>query len=83
LGITFSDSQALSDWRREVGLELALLSDADRAVGMLYGAAQSAVQEKAARISVLIGEDGRVLKTYEVGDAANHAAEVIADLDRL
>lgn len=83
LGITFSESQMLNDWRRELRLDLALLCDADRTVAMQYGAAQSAVQEKAGRVSVLIGEDGRVLKTYEVGDPANHADEVIADLDRI
>lgn len=47
---------------------------------MAYGAAESADQERATRISVLVGPDGTVLKTYEVSDAAAHTQEALADI---
>lgn len=47
---------------------------------MAYGAAESADQERATRMSVLIGPDGKVIKTYPQPDAATHPAEVLADL---
>lgn len=47
---------------------------------MTYGAAESADQERPKRVSVLIGPDGSVLRTYEVADAEGHADEVLADL---
>jgi peroxiredoxin len=80
LGITFSAPDALKQWRDEVGSMGELLCDTDRAAAIAYGAADDAQQEKPSRISVLIGEDGRVVKTYTPTDAATHAAEVLADL---
>jgi len=35
------------------------------------------------RVSVLVGDDGRVLKTYPSVKPATHAAEVIADFRAL
>ena len=47
---------------------------------MAYGAADSADQERPTRISVLIGPDGKVVKTYASPDPDTHAAEVLKDL---
>lgn len=80
LGITFSLPQDLKAWSGETGLATDLLYDADRSVAMAYGAAESADQERPTRISVLIGPDGKVLKTYTVSDAEGHASEVLLDL---
>lgn len=80
LGITFSPTEDLKTWRDEVGLETELLQDADRSVAMAYGAAASADQEKAKRVSVLVGADGTVLKTYASPNAEAHPAEALADL---
>ncbi len=80
LGITFSPAEDLKSWRDEVGLTTELLCDADRSVAMAYGAAKSADQEKATRVSVLVGPDGKVVKTYAAPDAEGHPAEALADL---
>ena len=80
LGITFSPTADLKAWRDEVGLKTELLCDADRAVAMAYGAAQSADQERPTRLSVLVGPDGRVARTYAAPDAERHPAEALADL---
>ena len=47
---------------------------------MAYGAAESGNQERATRLSVLIGPDGKVVKVYAKPDPATHPAEVLADL---
>ena len=80
LGITFSATEDLRQWRDEVGLQCDLLSDPDRAVGLAWGAAESADQEKARRMSVLVGPDGNVVKVYPEPDVERHAAEVLDDL---
>jgi peroxiredoxin len=80
LGITFSSSKDLKTWINETGLTTDLLCDADRSVAMAYGAAESADQEKATRISVLIGPDGKVVKTYSKPDPGLHPSEVLKDL---
>lgn len=58
-----------------------LLSDADRAVALRYGAAESATQEKAARVSILIDADGRVRRVYGSVDPAQHVAQVLQEND--
>jgi len=81
LGVTFSAAEGLRKWRDEVGLQCDLLSDADRAVGLAWGAAESAEQEKARRLSILVGPDGNVVKVYPDPDVERHAREVLDDLD--
>ena len=80
LGITGSAPDELAAWADEVGFGAELLSDADKRVAIAYGAAESTEQERPSRVSVLIGPDGRVTKTYAVDDAEGHPAQVLADL---
>ncbi len=80
LGITFSAPADLKTWRDETGLTTDLLCDADRAVAMAYGAAETADQERPTRMSVLIGPDGTVVKIYTKPDPESHPSEVLADV---
>ena len=80
IGITFSAVEELRAWRDELGANYQLLSDADRSVAMLFGAATDAAQEKATRLSVLIGSDGRVVQTYEGFDVPTHVEQVLSDI---
>ncbi len=80
MGITFSPTDDLKQWRSDVGLTADLLCDADRSVAMAYGAAESADQERATRISVLVGTDGKIVKTYEVSEAEAHPGAALADI---
>lgn len=57
-----------------------LLCDTDRSVAVAYGAADSKDQERPKRISILVGPDGKVVKTYHTPDAEAHPEEVLADL---
>ena len=47
---------------------------------MAYGAAASADQERATRVSILVGADGAVVKTYASPDPEAHPSEALADL---
>lgn len=67
-------------WADEIGLQADLLCDADRAVAMAYGAAESPDQERPKRISVLVGPDGKIAKLYDVSEAESHPAAVLDDL---
>ena len=80
LGITFSPKEDLKSWAEEVGLDSHLLCDTGRTVAIAYGAAESADQERPKRMSVLVGPDGKVVRTYATPDAAGHPAEVLGDL---
>jgi peroxiredoxin Q/BCP len=80
LGITFSSPEDLKTWKDETGLTTDLLCDADRSVAIAYGAAESADQDRPARISVLIGPDGKVAKVYPKPDPETHPTEALLDL---
>lgn len=80
VGITFNPPEDLKKWADEEGFSGTLLYDADRSVAMSYGAADAPDQEKATRVSVLVGGDGSVSKTYEVEDAPGHADAVLNDV---
>ena len=80
LGVTFSPPEDLKEWRDEVGLTSDLLCDVNRAVAMAYGAATSEDQERPKRISVLVGPDGKVIRTYPSPEGEAHPAEALADL---
>jgi peroxiredoxin len=80
LGITFSPTEDLRKWREEVGLTADLLCDADRSVALAYGAAESADQERATRVTVIVGPDGKVLQAYAVDNAEAHPVEALAHI---
>lgn len=49
-------------------------------MGIAYGAADSADAGHPARISYLIGPDGRIQQVYAKVDPATHPDQVLADL---
>ena len=70
----------LKKWSGEVGFNSHLLWDETRSVAIAYGAALNPDQERATRLSVLIGMDGNIRKIYLEPDAATHPNEVLLDL---
>ncbi len=74
-----SDNHA---FRQKFGFPYALLSDTDGAMSRDYGAMGEGAA-RASRVSVLISDDGTVLKTYAKVTPAEHPAEVLADLAAL
>lgn len=50
-------------------------------MSLAYGAVASADDRSAARISYIVGPDGKVLKAYPKVRAASHPEEVLGDLN--
>jgi peroxiredoxin Q/BCP len=68
---------------RKFSFPFPLLCDTGHALGMAYGACDSPSAEYARRISFLIDEQGKILRTYDPVRAAEHPGQVLADLDVL
>jgi peroxiredoxin Q/BCP len=80
LGISFDTVPDNAAFAQRLGYSFPLLSDTDRAVGLAYGAADSASAQYAKRISYLIGPDGTVRRVYPKVNAATHPEEILKDL---
>ena len=82
LGVSVLDTRSKAKFASKHGLNFPLLADADHAVADAYGA----WQEKSmygrkymgvARITYLIGPDGKVLKRWDKVSPSTHADEVL------
>ncbi|HVN84656.1 MAG TPA: peroxiredoxin [Candidatus Binatia bacterium] len=80
LGVSFDRPEDNARFVQEQQFPFRLLSDTDRTLAAAVGAADSAPQPTAKRISYLIGSDGKVLRVYSAVTPAAHAAEVLHDL---
>jgi peroxiredoxin Q/BCP len=79
VGVSFDKPEANAEFASAEGFPFPLLSDTERKLALAVGAAESAGQWYARRISYLVGADGSVLVAYESVDPASHAAEVLKD----
>lgn len=82
-GVSFDAVEDNAAFAEKFSFPFRLLSDPDRAMGLDYGAAQSATEGYAKRISYLIGPDGRIEKAYPKVYPASHPDEVLADLRKI
>ena len=81
VGVSCDSPEANAAFKTKFGFPYDLLCDTDRSMSVAYGAADSPDAERAARISYLIGPDGRIKKVYGNVTPADHPAEVLADLN--
>jgi len=88
LGVSVLDTKSKAKFAKKHDLDFPLLADADHAVADAYGA----WQEKSmygrtymgvARITYLIGPDGKVLKRWDKVSPATHADEVLGEIQAL
>jgi peroxiredoxin Q/BCP len=80
LGVSFDSPADNATFVREQAFPFRLLSDQSHTLAVAVGAAKSADQPVARRISYVVGPDGKVVKTYAQVTPARHASEVLADL---
>lgn len=57
------------------------MSDTDKKIGLAYGAAEDAQAQYPARISYLIGADGRIERAYGKVSAKDHPQKALEELD--
>lgn len=58
-----------------------MLSDSDKKIGLAYGAADDASTQAPARISYLIGADGRIERAYGKVKASEHPQKALDELE--
>ena len=79
LGASFDTQSDNAAFARKLSFPFPLLCDADRSLGLAYGACDDAKAGYAKRISYLIDEQGTILKAYPKVQPADHAEEVLRD----
>lgn len=82
LGVSFDAPPANKAFKEKFSFPYDLLSDTDHAMSKAYGAATDE-SRTASRVSVLIGPDGTVARSYGKVSPADHPSEVLADLAKL
>lgn len=80
LGVSFDSVEENRAFADKFAFPYQLLSDPGRAIGLAYGAADSADAGFAKRISYLIGPDGSIQEAWAKVDVKTHAADVLAKL---
>jgi thioredoxin-dependent peroxiredoxin len=86
LGASFDTVEDNRAFAEAESFGFRLLSDTERSVGRAYDATRPDDDPLAAlpkRVSYLIDPDGVIRRSYTVTDTAGHAAEVLAELQRL
>ena len=86
LGASFDTVEENRRFAADQGFPFRLLSDPQRVTGRAYGVVRAEGDQYAAyalRHSFLIDPDGVIARVYDVADVNGHAAEVLADLQRL
>lgn len=81
LGVSFDTIDEQRGFRETCAFPYSLLSDADKQLAIACGAADDSDQSHANRITVVIGADQRVRRTYTNVKPAVHAQQVLTDLD--
>jgi peroxiredoxin Q/BCP len=79
-GVSFDQLQENARFVQEQQFPFRLLSDTDRRLATAVGAADSAQQPVARRISYLVGPDGKVARAYDTVNPSTHADDVLRDL---
>ncbi len=80
VGCSFDEPEANRKFAEEMNFPFSLISDTERRVGMLYGAARSEGDEFARRIAYLIGPDGKIVQAHAKVNPKTYASEQLAEL---
>jgi peroxiredoxin len=78
LGVSFDSVEDNKKFAEKFTFPYPLLSDPTRAMGVQYGAADSAASGNAKRIAYIIGPDGKVKNVFPKANTASFAADVLA-----
>ena len=79
-GVSFDTVKENKAFADKFSFPFLLLCDTDRAIGLAYGAARTADEGSAKRISYLIGPDGSIAQTYGKVDVNGHPEQVLAHI---
>jgi peroxiredoxin Q/BCP len=82
VGVSIDPCADNKAFRGKFSFPYDLLSDADKSMSVAYGV-DITDSGRTSRKSVLVGPDGRIVKTYAAVKPAEHPDEVLADLAAL
>lgn len=80
MGVSFDTVEENRSFAEKFSFPFPLLCDADRRIGLAYGACEDAAAEYPKRISYVIDPNGIVKQVYGKVDASLHPEEVLAAL---
>jgi peroxiredoxin Q/BCP len=80
VGVSFDAPEANAEFARAEEFPFPLLSDTSKSLALAVGAADSASQWMARRVSYLVGPDGVVWVAYDTVDPRGHAVQVLAEV---
>lgn len=80
LGISFDTQAENKAFAEKFGYTFPLLCDTDRKVGLAYGACASAKERFAARVTYVIGTDGRIEQAMLTRDPKGQAEALLPSL---
>jgi len=80
VGVSFDSVEDNAAFARRYEFGFPLLSDADHAVALAYGACSAADARYPDRVSFLIDEHGMIERVYDRVDPRDHPARVLADV---
>lgn len=80
LGISFDSVEDNRAFAEKFDLPYRLLCDTDHAVGLAYGACESPADRYPARITYVVGPDGRIEQAIATQDPAGQAASILESL---
>ena len=75
-GVSLYDENDNKAFAQKFSFPYPLLCDVDREVALSYQAVSSKEDQYAARISYVIGEDGKILESIENVDTKNHSNDL-------
>lgn len=79
--MSFDPIEANRKFAEKYQFNFPLGSDTDKKIGIAYGAAENASAQAPARISYLIGADGKIERAYGKVKASEHPEKALAELD--
>ena len=82
LGISTNTVEDNAAFAAKFEFPFPLLCDVDRKVSVSYSAC-SAIDDRAKRITYVIGPDGLIAQTYAQVDAAGHARQLLDSLEKI
>lgn len=83
VGVSFDSPAENQAWAIDEGFDFELWSDLDRTLALHYGAATSATQGAAARVTKVLDADGNVVLEYSGISVATHPTDVLHDCQLL
>lgn len=83
MGVSFDSPAENQAWAVDEGFTFDLWSDTGRELALYYGAATTPTQAYAARVTVILDEDGELLLEYPTVSVGTHPAEVLHDCELL